>query len=149
MRSCYQWTATVPLVLLLSGRASGQPPADPVQFYTNQVKPLLVAKCLQCHAQTAMGGLRLDSRETLMKGGNSGPALSGGPASNSLLIQVVTHTHAKIKMPPGGRLSDAEVAILRQWVESGVHFEQPASAAPEKADLSSRRSFWAFQPPTK
>ena len=45
------------------------------------------------------------------KGGNSGPAIVPGPASNSLLMQVVTHTHAKIKMPPGGRLSDAEIAI--------------------------------------
>ena len=115
---------SVLLMMLLSRSASGQTAADPVHFYTNQVKPLLTGKCYACHTQTAMGGLRLDSREALMKGGNSGPATAPGPASNSLLMQVVTHTHAKIKMPPGGRLSAAEIAILRQWVESGAHFER-------------------------
>ena len=139
------------LRMLLSSTASGQPPADPVHFYINQVKPLLTAKCYACHTQTAMGGLRLDSREALIKGGNSGPATAPGPASNSLLMQVVTHMHAKIKMPPGGRLSDAEIAILRQWVESGAHFEpQPSSSvAVDKSDVRSRRNFWAFQRPMK
>ena len=116
------------LMMLLGRSSSGQTVADPVRFYSNEVKPLLTGKCYACHTQTAMGGLRLDSREGLMKGGNSGPATAPGPASNSLLMQVVTHTHAKIKMPPGGRLSDAEIAILRQWLESGAHFEPPQSS---------------------
>src|SRR5688572_22683235 len=108
------------IVMLPGGSASGQPPADPVSFYTKNVKPLLAAKCYACHTQTAMGGLRLDSREAFVKGGNSGPVTAPGPPSNSLLMQVVTHTHSKIKMPPTGRLSDAEINNLQQWVESGA-----------------------------
>src|SRR4051812_16065298 len=104
------WTGTAFLIALAARSAYGQTGTDPVHFYTDKVKPLLSAKCYACHTQTAMGGLRLDSREALMKGGNSGPATAPGPASNSLLMQVVTHTHAKIKMPPGGRLSDGEIA---------------------------------------
>ena len=94
------------LRMLLSSTASGQTAADPVHFYTNQVKPLLAAQVLRVSHADGHGGLRLDSREAFVKGGNSGPATAPGPASNSLLMQVVTHTHAKIKMPPGGRLSD-------------------------------------------
>jgi mono/diheme cytochrome c family protein len=148
---CFRNVFRVPLMMLLGNTAFGQPAADPVHFYTNQVKPLLAAKCYACHTQTAMGGLRLDSRESFVKGGNSGPVTAPGPASNSLLMQVVTHTHAKIKMPPGGRLSDAEIAILREWVESGAHFEpQPSASVPAgKSDVASRRNFWAFQRPVK
>ena len=136
--------------LLIGSSAFGQPAADPVQFYSNQVKPLLTAKCYACHTQAAMGGLRMDTREGLEKGGNSGPVTVPGPASASLLMQVVTHTHAKIKMPPGGRLTDAEIAILRQWVESGAHLDTQSTALPPAgSDVASRRSFWSFQRPIK
>ena len=151
MRFCELWTQIVPLMLLLGVSASGQTAGDPVDFYTTKVKPLLTTKCYACHTQTAMGGLRLDSREGVQKGGASGPAIVPGPASNTLLMQVVTHTHSKIKMPPGGRLSDAEIATLRQWIESGAHFEpQPSAGAPAaKSDVASRRNFWSFQKPVK
>ena len=131
------------ITMFLGGSASGQPLADPVSFYTKNVKPLLAAKCYACHTQTVMGGLRLDSREAFVKGGNSGPVTAPGPASNSLLMQVVTHTHSKIKMPPTGRLSDAEINNLRQWVESGAHFDTAAApaATPVASDVASRRSF--------
>jgi len=151
MRFCGLWIQIVPLMLLLGVSASGQTAGDPVDFYTTKVKPLLTTKCYACHTQTAMGGLRLDSREGVQKGGASGPAIVPGPASNTLLMQVVTHTHSKIKMPPGGRLSDAEITTLRQWIESGAHFEpQPSAGAPAaKSDVASRRNFWSFQKPVK
>src|SRR6476659_5995246 len=100
MRFHNLWTSIV-FLMMLGEIAYGQS-SDPVRGYTNAVKPLLVAKCYACHTHSAMGGLRLDSREGLLKGGNSGPAIVSGPSSNSLLIQVVSHTRAKIKMPPGG-----------------------------------------------
>src|SRR6476660_7878895 len=119
MRFHNLWTSIV-FLMMLGEIAYGQS-SDPVRGYTNAVKPLLVSKCYACHTQTAMGGLRLDSREGVQKGGASGPAIVPGPASNTLLMQVVTHTHSKIKMPPGGRLSDEDIATLRQWIESGAH----------------------------
>ena len=69
MRFCGLWIQIVPLMLLLGVSASGQTAGDPVDFYTTKVKPLLTAKCYACHTQTAMGGLRLDSREGVQKGG--------------------------------------------------------------------------------
>src|SRR4051812_38982986 len=70
--------------------ASAQTTPDPVRFYSESVKPLLEKRCFGCHTATAMGGLRMDSPEAFSKGGKSGPPVSPGSASNSLLIQVVT-----------------------------------------------------------
>ena len=127
---------------LLAICAPAQTGGDPIAFYTSRVKPLLSSRCYSCHTQAAMGGLRLDSREAFVKGGKSGSALV-------MLLPVVTHTHAKIKMPPGGKLSDAEIADLKQWVDSGAHFDSDA-ATPEKSfDVEGRRNFWSFVPPVK
>ena len=74
MRFCGLWIQIVPLMLLLGVSASGQTAGDPVDFYTNESQAALATKCYACHTQTAMGGLRLDSREGVQKGGASGPA---------------------------------------------------------------------------
>ncbi len=137
------------LALVIGPLALAQTPADPVEFYKTRIQPLLASKCYACHTQSALGGLRLDSRQSLVKGGNSGPAIVPGRPADSLLIQVVAHTHAKIKMPPGGRLSDSEIAVLRQWVESGAHFDGAETPALPDSDLARRRNFWSFQPPRK
>src|SRR5215471_4635008 len=84
-KMCFQnlWTGIVFLMML--GKIAYGQSSDPVHFYLNQVKPLLTARCYACHTQSAMGGLRLDSREGLIKGGNSGATIVSGPSSNSLL----------------------------------------------------------------
>jgi hypothetical protein len=140
------------MVLLLAGvTAPAQSTSDPVRFYIDEVKPLLTVKCYACHTQSAMGGLRLDQREAFMKGGNSGSPVTPGSPSASLLIQVVSHTHEKIKMPPAGRLSDSEVATLRRWVETGAHFGEGSMppAASGGSDIAARKNFWSFQNPVK
>ena len=67
-----------------------------------------------------MGGLRLDSREGIEKGGSRGPAVVGGKPEQSLLIRAVRQADDKLRMPPAGKLKDAEIAILAQWVEKGA-----------------------------
>jgi cytochrome c553 len=101
-----------------------------------------------------MGGLQLDSREHLLKGGNSGPAIVPGKPDESLLIRAVAHTHERLKMPPQGKLSDEQVADLKTWVAGGAHWDGAAAAAiPPKSDkyviTAEQRQFWAFQPVTK
>ncbi len=138
------------LVLAAPGFLLAQAPAGPVDFYKTRVQPLLRSKCYACHTQQALGGLRLDSRQSVAKGGNSGPAIvPGRPADSSLLMQVVTHTHEKIKMPPNGRLSDSEIQDLRSWIESGAHFDTAEAPPAAASDLASRRNFWSFQRPRK
>ncbi len=80
---------------------------DTKEFFEARVRPLLAKNCYGCHTSAQMGGLRLDSRERLLEGGKSGPAVTPGDPSHSLLIQAVSHTHERLKMPPQGKLADS------------------------------------------
>ncbi len=91
---------------------------DP-QFYEKNVKPILVTNCLTCHAEAARGGLRLDSREAVLKGGKSGPAIVAGDPGKSLLMAAVKHT-GTLKMPIGGKLPDSQIADLEKWITDGA-----------------------------
>ncbi len=88
--------------------------ADERDQFEMKIRPLLAKNCWGCHGQSAMGGLRLDSRETILKGGQSGPAAVPGKPEESLLIAAVAHTHQRLKMPPGGQLSAEEITRLRE-----------------------------------
>jgi len=112
-------------------------------FFENRVRPVLAANCYDCHTKTEMAGLRIDSRDRLLKGGKSGPAIVPGDAARSLLIQAVDQTHARLKMPPRGMLGEQQRADLRAWVDAGAPW--PATEAPS----AGRNSYWAFQPVVK
>ncbi|MFN8006599.1 MAG: DUF1553 domain-containing protein [Terriglobia bacterium] len=124
-------------------------------FFETRVRPLLAEKCYACHTASEMGGLRLDSRERLMRGGKSGPAVVPGNARESLLVQAITGKHERLKMPPTEPLKDNEISIFVEWVQTGAVW---AESSPQQALLSShpqgkgysitsaQRAFWAFQP---
>src|SRR5258708_3722221 len=76
--------------------------AQAAALFEASVRPVLAANCYDCHTDERMGGLRLDSREALLKGGKSGPAIVPGDPDKSLLIEAVRQTKA-LKMPKGGR----------------------------------------------
>src|SRR5262245_33430765 len=88
-------------------------------LFLRQVQPLLKARCLGCHGEgdKLSGKLDLRSREAMLKGGNSGPAVVPGDAAKSLLYQAVCGT-GDLVMPPKkeGKLSEEEVAALRAWL---------------------------------
>ena len=91
------------------------------EFFEARIRPVLVKNCLSCHTNAPMGGLKLDSRQNLLKGGDSGPAIVVGDPDKSLLIQVVRHTHERLKMPFGReKLKNEEIADLAAWVKSGA-----------------------------
>ncbi len=118
---------------------------DDAHFFESHVRPVLVEKCIGCHGdQKQSGGLRLDSREAMLKGGDSGAAMIPGDLSASHLIQAIRYD-GDLQMPPENELPDAEKQALMQWVESGAVW--PQDAAPLKApraDLA--KTHWAFQP---
>src|SRR5262249_23221000 len=94
-------------------------------------------------------GLEMKSRESLVTGGQSGPAIVPGDPDQSLLIQAVRQTHPKLKMPPQGRLSDAEILALTAWIKSGAVWGDPPPAPPAKGEYAIRpeqREFWSFKP---
>src|SRR5262245_66296236 len=94
--------------------------ATDAEFFESKVRPILAANCYSCHTDTAMGELRLDSLEAVLKGGKSGQVVIPGKPEESVLIQAVQRTHARLKMPPTGPLAAADVDVLVEWVKRGV-----------------------------
>jgi mono/diheme cytochrome c family protein len=124
---------------------------DSADFFEARIRPVLVNSCFTCHAASALGGLRLDSRESILKGGKSGAAMVPGDPDKSLLIQAVRQTNPKLKMPMGGKLKDQEILDLTAWVKAGANW--PESATPVVSPKSGeyvitpeQRAFWSFQP---
>ncbi|MBZ2186024.1 MAG: DUF1553 domain-containing protein [Bryobacter sp.] len=122
-----------------------------IDFFGKQVRPVLATQCYACHgpkSKIVQGGLRVDSRDALLRGGHSGPALTPGNPAGSRLIQAVNHT-LKPTMPPWGKLKAEQIAALEQWVKDGALWpDQPAtlSSLPTPAPSPDRRSHWAWQP---
>jgi len=131
-----------------SGLAAG---SNADEFFEMRVRPVLAARCFACHSASRMGGLDVTSRQALLKGGQSGPAVVPGEPERSLLIQAIQHTHERLKMPlQQPRLSDQEVSDLAAWVKAGAVWpENPAVSVPKSPDYKitpEQRSFWAFRP---
>jgi mono/diheme cytochrome c family protein len=137
-----------PLILTLA--TSVLAAQDPkLEFFEKQVRPILVTQCYACHgpkAKIAQGGLRVDYREALLRGGHSGAAVVPGNANESRLIQAVRHT-VKPSMPPWGKLKPEQITALEQWVAQGAVW--PDEAVPVEATSAAgpdRRAHWAWQP---
>src|SRR5882672_8782954 len=94
---------------------------DPSEFFELHVRPVLAKNCYACHTGSHMGGLDVSSREALLKGGNSGPAIRAGDPQASLLMQAVRKEHDRFKMPPTGPgLKPEEIADLATWIKDGA-----------------------------
>ncbi|XZE53781.1 PSD1 and planctomycete cytochrome C domain-containing protein [Planctomycetaceae bacterium SH139] len=121
-------------------------------FFEKRIRPILVERCQQCHSSTSgktHGGLALDSQQGWRQGGDSGPAIVPGQLAESLLIQAVRYEEDGPQMPPdsaGGKLPDAEIELLAQWVSRGAF--DPRVNAPLRGGLSEDqiRNWWSFQP---
>ncbi len=123
--------------------AQGRPPAKPSVDFELAIRPVLAGRCGSCHgAQIQSGGLRLDSREAMLKGGRRGPAVQPGKPLASLLFRVITGADAALKMPPDGTLPAASVAAIKRWIEDGAVW--PAVSAAQAAPNPG--AHWAFQP---
>src|SRR4029077_1059076 len=108
MRIRWMFAAALPILAGVVGEARQAPvPAASPDFFEAKVRPVLAANCYDCHTDQRMGGLRVDSREALLKGGRSGPAIVPGEPDKSLLITAVRQTSA-LKMPKGGVLKPDE-----------------------------------------
>src|SRR5262245_727479 len=114
----------LPLLLLLAPMArAAAPDAAGLELFEKKVRPLLVEHCYPCHSTAAKkqrGGLLLDTRAGLRKGGDRGPAIVPGKPNESLLIRAVRHTQKGLAMPPKGKLRPAALADLAEWVRLGA-----------------------------
>jgi cytochrome c553 len=134
------------LMVAVSTLAMGAEPGTPSEQFEMNVRPLLAAKCYSCHTDAKSGGLQLDTREHALAGGASGPAIKPGDPGGSLLMQALRHTHARLKMPPGGKLKDEEIAAVAAWISAGAVWPAAALKAPKYVITSEQRSFWSFRP---
>ncbi len=123
--------------------------ADPsaLEFFEKSVRPVLVEKCLSCHGpEKPKSGLRLDTRDSLFKGGQSGAAVVVGKPKDGLLLKAISHTDKDLKMPPSGRLSDREIAALTKWVELGAPWPDRLVLASPNAIAQAAAKHWSFLP---
>ncbi|HLJ91976.1 MAG TPA: PSD1 and planctomycete cytochrome C domain-containing protein [Gemmataceae bacterium] len=125
------------------------------EFFEKRIRPVLVQHCHSCHSTRAKkpkGGLFLDSREALLRGGENGPAIVPGQPEQSRLIRAIRYHDVDLQMPPKGKLPEAAIADLTMWVQRGAPWPraQPSATAaslPGAFDLDKRkREHWAWQP---
>lgn len=128
--------------------ASTIAPQD-LHFFETQIRPLLSEHCYECHAgesRILRGGLRLDHREGVLQGGDSGPAIVAGNPEASLLMQAVRYQ--SMEMPPAGRLPERQIELLAEWIRRGApdpRIDVPAARL-QPVDWEAGRNHWAFQP---
>ena len=102
-----------------------------LEFFEKRIRPLLVQNCYKCHSTKAKklkGGLRLDYRAGVLKGGDSGPALQPGKPEMSRLVEAINYGNVDLEMPPSGKLSASQIADLTEWVKRGAPWPNEAAA---------------------
>ncbi|MFK7734658.1 MAG: PSD1 and planctomycete cytochrome C domain-containing protein [Pirellulaceae bacterium] len=154
-RRIAQWTPCLGgfvfgVLLLLSTSAQGQL-KDEVRtlherHFESKIRPVLVAKCIQCHgAEKQEGGLRLDSAQAMLAGGDSGPAITIDDADSSVLLEAIRYE--SYEMPPTGQLPDSTIQDFEKWLADGSYWpEQSATLRHETGVITDAdREWWAFQ----
>ena len=138
------------LLAFLASAASGAVHGDGMLFFESKVRPILVARCYECHSVESgksKGGLLLDSREALRKGGDSGPALDVANPEKSLFLAAVRREQKEQAMPPKEPLPAGEVEILAAWVRAGAPDprEGVTVSDPMEKRMEEAKFHWAFQ----
>lgn len=146
-------------IFILPGSAPGGDKAEPVssdtvdpaqlKFFEERIRPVLVEHCYSCHsadAKSIKGGLVLDSREGLLTGGDSGPALVAKNTADSLLLQAMKHE--SLEMPPERKLPDEVIADFTKWIDDGAPDPRTGGIVEKKhtIDVNKGREFWSFRP---
>lgn len=122
--------------------------AEDEEFFESKVRPLLTARCVECHAgSTAEGGLSLDTREGWQRGGEHGPAIMPQDPEGSRLMAAVRRLEGQSAMPPDESLSADEIAVLATWIRRGAPDprEQDASRL-GGLTREEAKHWWSFQP---
>ena len=135
------------LLLLTSALASA---AEETTLFETKIRPVLVEHCYSCHSAEAKkikGGLLLDTREGIRRGGDTGHAVVPGDTEKSLLIKAIRYEDPDLEMPPKKKLSAEVIADFEKWVASGATDPREGKAgAVTTIDLEEGRKHWSFQP---
>ena len=98
------------------------PPTNRKIDFAKEIKPILEASCIKCHGRgRTKGDLSIESRDTLLKGGESGPAIVPGRSEESRVIELVAGFDPDSVMPQKGkRLTPEQISLLRAWIDQGA-----------------------------
>jgi hypothetical protein len=128
-------------VALAASLALAESPSDTDTFFELKIRPILANTCFKCHGGTKTShGLRVDSRDALLKGGQGGPVIVPGDAERSLLIRAIRHAADDLQMPPGKKLPDAVLADFSTWIKQGAPWPRAVAATSFRPE-----QHWAFQ----
>jgi Protein of unknown function (DUF1553)/Protein of unknown function (DUF1549)/Planctomycete cytochrome C len=129
---------------------------DQVDFFEKKIRPILVDNCYKCHShdsEKVKGGLLLDTRDGLLKGGDTGPAIIPGNLDKSLLIQAVRYSNKDLQMPPNDRqLAASQIQDLETWVKMGAPDPRTTVESGQhnyQVDFDKAKKHWSFQPISK
>lgn len=135
---------SLPWIALLA--TDGQPDAR-LSHFEKAIRPALLSHCIKCHGEAKQeGNLRLDTREGMLQGGDSGPAIVVNRPLESRLIEAIHHRG--LEMPPSGKLSEKTIQQFERWIANGAVWPEANQAlqAPGQSVSDADRSWWAFQP---
>ena len=126
-----------------------------IEFFEKKIRPVLVEYCYECHSSSSKaikGELRLDTRETIRKGGESGTGIVPGDLEQSSIISALKFE--SVEMPPKGKLSESVIADFEKWIADGAIDPREAESAPAPAskpqiDWKAATEFWSFQHPKR
>jgi mono/diheme cytochrome c family protein len=138
-------------MLLLPRSAVAAVSTEQADFFEQHIRPLFAEYCVSCHGpEKQESGLRLDDREAMLRGGESGVAVVPGRASKSRLIEAVRYQNDELQMPPDDPLPDEAIANLTRWVEMGAPWSESSARQALETPLERideiRASHWALQP---
>ncbi|MCA9438853.1 MAG: hypothetical protein KC978_23920, partial [Candidatus Omnitrophica bacterium] len=127
---------------------------DQIEFFEKRIRPVLIANCFECHSdQKQKGGLRLDSRSAVLRGGDSGHAVDLSHPEGSRLLEAIAYDNLDLQMPPRSKLADHEIADLAAWVKMRAPWPEESGQAqtaksdePFSQELKRRAQRWSFQP---
>src|SRR5262249_12309089 len=130
------------------------PAREQIDFFERKIRPVLVEHCAKCHSaesKKVRGGLLLDTREDMRRGGDTGPAVGPGEPDKRLGLKALRC--GDLKMPPDGKLPDAVIADFEKWIKHGAadprDADAPKPAAPRTIDVTAAKQFWSFRPPRR
>ena len=132
-----------------------EPTAEGIKFFEAKIRPVLIERCYRCHSsegQGSRGGLSVESRDALLAGGESGPAIVPGDLEESLLWNAINYRD--FSMPPQTKLPPEIIADFRTWIEMGAPDPRVSTTTVvhgrvTEADIEKGRQFWSFKPPVK
>jgi mono/diheme cytochrome c family protein len=139
-------------LLVAAPAVAAEPTSEQIEFFEKHVRPVFAENCFDCHGPDVQeAGLRLDSRDAILKGGETGPAVVPGNPGQSELILALSYDPDGYQMPPDGKLADEQIAAVTEWVRMGAPWpgrrDAPAAEGGDAGfDLPARAKHWSFQP---